>query len=224
MTPPGISVSAANKKALVGIEQGDARGGVAGRVHDVEAEIAEIDRVALFEPDVDVDRHVRLVEHLAQHREVVAQHDLVGGEAMRRDIGALAVEMIGGADMVEMLMAQHHHIDLVRRDADMVEAGEEVRKVRGQPDIDQNRALGSYDEIGIGRAVLEADLVDVRGRQNQGADLGLEQGLEGRGPAVAHGFAAGFVAVLKLRSLEARRRFESASMIISANAGCWLTR
>jgi hypothetical protein len=93
------------QQALVGIEQSDAGRGVAGRIHDVEAEVTEIDDVALFEPDVDVNRYIRLVEHLAQHGEVVAKHDLVGGEAMRGDIGSPAVEMIGRADMVEMLVA-----------------------------------------------------------------------------------------------------------------------
>jgi hypothetical protein len=34
-------------------------------------------------------------------------------------VGALAVEMIDRADLVEMLVAQDHHVDLVRRDADM---------------------------------------------------------------------------------------------------------
>ena len=61
---------------------------MARRVHHVEAEIAEVDDVAFFEPDVDIDRHVRLVEHLAEHREVVAQHDLVGGKPVRGDEGA----------------------------------------------------------------------------------------------------------------------------------------
>ena len=56
------------------------------RIHHVEAEIAEVDQIAFLEPDVDVDRRVRFVEHLAQHREVVAQHDLVGGEPVCGDV------------------------------------------------------------------------------------------------------------------------------------------
>jgi hypothetical protein len=41
---------------------------------------------------------------------VVAQHDLVGGQPVRGDQGA-AVEMLGGADVVEMLVAENHHVD-----------------------------------------------------------------------------------------------------------------
>src|SRR6266446_396055 len=101
MTPPGISVSAANNSPFSCSNK-------------------------LMQPEVDIDRHVRLVEHLAQHREVVAQHDLVGGKPVRDD-EALAVEMIGCADMVEMLVAQHHHVDLLWRDPDMVKAGQKIR-------------------------------------------------------------------------------------------------
>ena len=119
ITPPGIKRVGGEQQSLVLIEQADAGRGVARRVHHVEAEIAEVDQIAFLEPDIDIDRHVRLVEHLAQHREIVAQHDLVGGEPMRGDDGA-AAEMIGGADMIEMFVAENHHVDLVGRTIDMV--------------------------------------------------------------------------------------------------------
>ena len=138
---------------------------------------------------------------------------------MRGDIGA-AVEMIGRADVVEMLVAQHHHVDLLGRDAEMVEAGQEMRIVRRQADVDHDRPRAAAHQIGVRRAVLEADLVDVLGRLDQRADVAVEEGLEGARPAVAHEFAA----FLKVTAFEARNRLESASMIISAKAGCWLTR
>src|SRR6185312_10947992 len=207
------------QQPLLGVEQRHAGRGVAGRIEHVEVEIAEVDHVALFEPDVDVDRHVRLVEHLAQHREVVAQHDLVGGEAVRGDVGS-SLEMIGRADMVEMLVGEHHHVDLLRLDADMIEAGEEVRVVGRKADIDHDGALGADHDIGVGGTVLEAHLIDVGCGLDQGRNLDIEQGLERRRAAVTHMLPA----VLKVRSLETRRRLLSASMIISAKAGCWLTR
>ena len=191
----------------------------ARRVHHVEAEIAKVDLIAFFQPDIDIDRYVGLVEHFSQHREIVAQHDLVGGEPMRGDIGA-AMEMIGRADVVEMFVAQYHHVDLLGCDAEMVEAGQEMRIVRRQADVDHDRARAAAHQIGVRRAVLEADLVDVLGRLDQRADVAVEQGLEGARPAVAHEFAA----LLKTTAFAARNRLESASMIISAKAGCWLTR
>ena len=138
---------------------------------------------------------------------------------MRGDIGA-AMEMIGRADVVEMLVAQHHHVDLLGRDAEMVEAGQQMRIVRRQADVDHDGARAAAHQIGVRRAVLEADLVDVLGRLDQRADVAVEEGLEGARPAVAHEFAA----FLKVTAFEARNRLESASMIISAKAGCWLTR
>ena len=108
------------QQSLIMIEQADAGRGVARRVHHGKTEIAEVDQIAFLQPDVDIDRHARLVEHLAQHREVVAQHDLVGGQPMCGDEGA-AVEMIGRADVVEVLVAQHHHVDIIGLHAEMVE-------------------------------------------------------------------------------------------------------
>ena len=70
------------------------------------------------------------------------------------------------------------------------------------------------------RAVLETDLIDVVSRLDQRADLAVEQDPERARLAVAHEFAA----VLKLTAFDARNRLLSASMIISAKAGCWLTR
>ena len=133
---------------------------------------------------------------------------------------AAAVEMIGRADMVEMLVAQHHHVDLFGRAAEMVEARQQMRIVRRQPDVDHDGARAAAHQIGVRRAVLETDLVDVLGRLDQRADLAVEQGLERARPAVAHELAA----VLKVTAFEARNRLLSASMIISAKAGCWLTR
>ena len=104
--------------------------------------------------------------------------------------------------------------------AEMVEACQQMRIVRRQPDVDHDGARAAAHQIGVGRAVLEADLVDVLGRLDQRADLAVEQGLERARPAVAHGLAA----ALKVTAFEARNRLLSASMIISAKAGCWLTR
>src|SRR5271156_6551333 len=91
--------------------------------------------------------------------------------------------------------------------------------IRGQPDIDHDGAGLAAHQIGIGGAVLETDLIDVFGRFNQRANAVVEQDRKRAGLAVAHGPAA-----LKLTALEARKRLLSASMTISANAGCWLTR
>ena len=49
---------------------------------------------------------------------------------MRGDEGA-AMEVIGRADMVEMLVAQHHHVDVVGLHADMAETCQQMRVVRG---------------------------------------------------------------------------------------------
>ncbi len=95
-----------------------------------------------------------------------------------------------------------------------------MRIVRGQPDIDHDGARAAAHQIGVGRAVLEADLIDVLGRLDQRADVAVEQGLERARLALAHEVAA----ALKATALEARKRLLSASMIISAKAGCWLTR
>ena len=122
--------------------------------------------------------------------------------------------------MVEVLVAQHHHVDVVGLHAEVVETFQQMRIVRGQPDIDQDGARAAAHQIGVCRAVLEADLIDVLGRLDQRADVAVEQGLERARFALAHGLAA----ALKATVLEARRRLLSASMIISAKAGCWLTR
>ena len=63
-------------------------------------------------------------------------------------------------------------------------------------------------------------LLDVFGRLDQRADVAVEQGLERAWLTLAHDGAA----ALKATALEARKRLLSASMIISAKAGCWLTR
>src|ERR1700716_3669318 len=206
------------QQSLVLVEQADAGRGVARRVHHVEAEVAEIDQVSLFQPDIDIDRHIRLVEHLAQHREIITQHDLVGGQPVRGDDGA-AAEMIGGADVIEMFMAENQHIDLFRRAVDMMQAFQQGRIIRGQPDVDHDGSGFSAHQIGVGGAVLETDLVDVLGRLNQRTDVIVQDHRKRARLAVAHGLAA-----LKVTALEARNRLLSASMIISANAGCWLTR
>src|SRR5882757_6655428 len=89
ITPPGISVSAANSNPLSAsnrLMQAEVWPGV---YMTVSLKSPRSIRLPSLEPEVDVDRLVRLVEHLAQHREVVAQHGLVGGEPMRRDDGAL---------------------------------------------------------------------------------------------------------------------------------------
>jgi hypothetical protein len=202
------------QQSLVVIEQADACRGVARRVHHAEAEIAEVDQIAFFQPDIDIDRHVRFVEHLAQHREVVAQHDLVGGKAMRGSDGA-AAEMIGGADVIEMFVAEDHHVDLVGRAADMFEALQQMREVGRQPDVDHDGSGFSAHHIGVGGAVRETDLVDVLRRLDQRADVIFQENWKRARFAVAHGLAA-----LKVTALDARSRLLSASMIISANAGC----
>jgi hypothetical protein len=56
----------------------------------------------------------------------------------------------------------------------MVEAGEEMRKIAREPDVDQDRAFRPDHEIGIGRAVLEADLIDIGCGRDQRAGLGIE--------------------------------------------------
>src|SRR5258705_12959188 len=137
---------------------------------------------------------------------------------MRGDDGA-AAEMIGRTDVIEMLVAENQHVDLVRRTAEMIEAFQQVRIVRGQPGIDHDGAGFSAHQVGIGGAVLEADLVDVLGCLNQRADVVVQENRKRARLAVAHGLVA-----LKVTALDARSRLLSASMIISANAGCWLTR
>src|SRR6266403_190164 len=89
----------------------------------------------------------------------------------------------------------------------------------GQPDVDHDGSGFSAHQIGIRSAVLEADLIDVLGRLNQRADVIVQENRKRAGLAVAHGLAA-----LKVTALDALKRLLSASMIISANAGCWLTR
>ena len=122
--------------------------------------------------------------------------------------------------MVEMLVAQHHHVDFFGRAVEVLQARQQMRIVRRQPDIDHDGARTAAHQIGVRRAVLETDLVNVVGRLDQRADLAVEQGLERARLALAHELAA----VLKLTAFEARNRLLSASMIISAKAGCWLTR
>src|SRR6185436_9456416 len=92
--------------------------------------------------------------------------------------------------------------------------------IRGQPDIDHEGARTAAHQIGVCRAILETDLIDILGRLDQRTDVAVEQGLERAWPTLAHEGAA----VLKATVLEARKRLLSASMIISAKAGCWLTR
>jgi hypothetical protein len=127
----------------------------------------------------------RFVEHLAQHREVVAQHDLVGGEAMGGGDGA-AAEMIGGADVIEMFVAEDHHVDLVGRAAEMFEALQQMREVGGQPDVDHDGSGFSAHQIGVGGAVGEPDLIDVLGRLDQRADVVFQENRKRAWLAVAH--------------------------------------
>src|SRR6185437_15922488 len=148
--------------------------GVARRIHDVEPEIAEVDQVAFFQPDIDIDRLVRFVEHLAQHREVVAQHDLVGGETVGGNDGA-AAEAVGGADVVEMFVAENYHVDLIQPAAEVIEAFQQMDEVRGQPDIDHDGPRFAPHQIGVGGAILESDLVDLLGGLDQRADGIVEE-------------------------------------------------
>ena len=66
-----------------------------------------------------------------------------------------------------------------------------MRIVRRQPDIDHDGARTAAHQIGVRRAVLETDLVDVVRRLDQRADLAVEQGLERARLALAHELAAG---------------------------------
>ena len=76
--------------------------------------------------------------------------------------------------MIEMFVTEHHHVDLVGGIIDMVKACDEVRVILGQPDIDHDRALCAAHEIGVGGAVLEADLVDVLGCLNQSTAVAVQ--------------------------------------------------
>src|SRR5467141_1457513 len=49
--------------------------------------------------------------------------------------------MIGGADGVEMFVAENQHVDLVGRAVDMMEAFQQGRIVGRQPDIDHDGPL-----------------------------------------------------------------------------------
>src|SRR5258708_29547068 len=101
----------------------------------------------------------------------------------------------------------------------MMEALQPGRMVGRQSGVDHDGPLASAHQIGIGGAVLETDLVDVVGRRNQRTDVIVEDDRKRARLAVAHWLAA-----LKVTALEALKRLLSASMIIRANAGCWLTR
>ena len=107
---------------------------------------------------------------------------------MRGDV--TAAEMIGRADMVEVLVAQHHHIDFFRGDADMVQTRQQVRIIGRQPDVDHDGAPAAAHQIGVGGAVLESDLVDVVGRLDQRTLVAVEQRLERAWFTVAHELAA----------------------------------
>jgi hypothetical protein len=200
ITPPGIRGVGGEQQSLVLIEQADARRGVARRVHYVETEVAEVDQVSFFQPDIDIDRHRRLVEHLAQHREIVAQHDLVGGEAMGGD-DAAAPEMIRGADVIEMFVTENYHVDLLRRTVGVMQAFQQRRVICRQPDVDHDGSGFAAHKIGVGGAVLETDLVDVLGRLNQGADVSVQENRKTARLAAAHWFAALKVTALEARSL-----------------------
>src|SRR5882757_7972457 len=133
---------------------------------------------------------------------------------MRGNDGASA-KMIGGTDVIEMLVTQNQNVDLVRRAAEMIEAFQQMRKIGGQPDVDHDGSGFAAHQVGVGRAVLETDLVYVFGGLDQRADVIVQDDRKRTRLAVAHGLAA-----LKVTALEALKRLESASMIISANAGC----
>jgi len=98
--------------------------------------------------------------------------------------------MIGGADVVEVLVAQDNHVDLVGGAADMAQAVEELRKIRRQSDIDQDGARCTAHQVGVGSAVLETDLVDILRRLDQGADIVAEEDRKLGRLAVAHDSAA----------------------------------
>src|SRR5258708_39787540 len=118
-----------------------------------------------------------------------------------------------------MVGAQNEDVDFFRRAGDMTEACQQCRVIGGQPDVDHDGPPAPANQIGIGGAVLETDLVDVLGRLNQRTDVIVEDDRKRARLAVAHWLAA-----LKVTALEALKRLLSASMIIRANAGCWLTR
>src|SRR5438445_710250 len=82
------------------------------------------------------------------------------------------------------------YLELLGGKADVLQAGDEVRVVRRQADIDHDGPQAAAHQIGVGRAVLEADLVDVLCRLDQRADVAVEQGLEWACPALAHELAA----------------------------------
>src|SRR4029077_20861960 len=130
------------------------------------------------------------------------------------DQGA-AAEMPDRADMIEMLMAQHHDVDFFRWAVEVMQTFQKRRIVRGQSDVDHDGSGFSPHQIGVGAAVLEADLVDVLGRLDQRTDVVVQEDRKRAHFAFAHGLAAP-----KLTALEARSRLLSASMTIRANAGC----
>ena len=102
--------------------------------------------------------------------------------------------MIGCADMVKMLVAEDHHVNALGRDS---------RDARGRSSrcgwLDERptsiKIVRDWcrDEIGVGGAILEADLIDIGARLDQRAGLAFQQGLEWGGTAVAHGLAAPMV-------------------------------
>jgi len=100
----------------------------------------------------------------------------------------------------------------------MMQALQQGRIIRDSPtSIMMVRDFAAH-KIGVGGAVLETDLIDVLGAWIS-EQTSLFKGSETGSACVAHGVDA-----LKVTALEARSRLLSASMIISANAGCWLTR
>src|SRR5215212_9571223 len=135
------------------------------------------------------------------------------------DDGA-AAEMIGGADVIQMLVAENQHVDLVGRTTKMMEAFQQGRKIRRQPDIDQDGSGAAAQQIGIRGAVLKPNLVDVLGCLYQGAGVIVQENRKRTRFAFAHEFTV----IRKVAALDALKRLLNASMIISANAGCWLTR
>src|ERR1700716_4179297 len=204
ITPPGIRVSAANsspRSGSNGLMQAEVWPGVyitLRRKLPRSIRFPSSSQMSISIGTLGSLHILRRIEKSSRSMILVAGSRWAGVEPMRRD--EAAAEMIGCADVIEMLVAQHHHVDFFGRDADMVQASQQMRIIARQPDVDHDGPFAAANQIAVRRAVLETDLVDVVGRLDQAADLAVEQRLEGAWPAVAHVLAA----FRKVTALEAR--------------------
>lgn len=210
---------AGKEELVIGLIEADAAGGVTGGVHDLEPVVAEINHGVPFEVNVGTNGFRKAVKVFAHHDKLVLQLDLVSCQTVGGKSGCVKEEGTG-PDVVKMFMGQDDEVDIFRLQLDFFEAVFKVREISSDTCINENVLCLALDQVDMAAGPVHPDLVDVRPELHY-LFLSLHFCF------LFAGFLAFSTSSFNRVSYKLHRsliRWQSSCMMVSAKAGCWLTR